>query len=158
MKNFVTTLLILTLFLFGAILAGTPSDNEKEIADNKKEIAEIEDEKEEVEEVEEIEEEAIEMTVAELNKAFENEAKGNKNYKGKNIIATGKVKSVRTCLGDYVLTIGDETEMGVSCTMKDNQEDIIAELEEGQEVRIKGICQEKCITVGMEDCEVIKAD
>ena len=94
----------------------------------------------------------VEISAEKLIKAYvDNEVKADTLYDGKTVIINGKVDRIDQT--DYLLSenefvvyvgTGDSLENCLRCYISEDQRDIVAELERGDEITLKG----KCVGVG----------
>jgi hypothetical protein len=87
-----------------------------------------------------------------------NEVKADKLYKDKLYEITGKVCNISVVLGSMSLSLeGDEFGItNVHLSLEDSQKDIVAELEDGQEITIQGTIEGLGWDVNVKDVKFIK--
>jgi hypothetical protein len=82
------------------------------------------------------------LSAADLIQAFsENEAEADRLYSGKVLEVHGKVKEIISHETAPILIIGNTGgTMNVSCYLQAEKPDPLAEIQEGDDVKVKGIC------------------
>ena len=109
----------------------------------------------------EVKEEAISITAADLIEAYDNnEIRANRLYKGKRLEIRGFVGNVaEDLLRNPFLVLTPErdpllTSLGVQCYVRDA--DVLAELDKGMEVVLRGKGGGKVLNVRVDDAEIVK--
>lgn len=88
----------------------------------------------------------------------QNEVKADNNFKNKKVYIKGKIQDFgKDVVNRPYITIGlYDYVSSVQCVFPENSSSIIAELQKGQNVVVKGVCKGKLLNVLFEDCELIK--
>lgn len=91
-----------------------------------------------------------------LNQFLSNEVLADKNYKDKYFFVEGNIESIgKDIIGDAYITFKtSEWIRKVQCMIAD--EDVVAQLQKGQKITIRGKCSGLLGNVLMRDCEVVK--
>ena len=94
-----------------------------------------------------------------LYKQFEeNEESANAKYLGKVVELTGTVKSVETDEnGDLTLMLPGDEMFGVSCKLNNNENKSAKKIQNGDEVKIKGVCSGKLMDVVLVNCSISRS-
>ena len=89
-----------------------------------------------------------------------NEVLADQKYKGKLIEVTGAIDSISKDLFDrpfVTVGSGEELELTVQCSLRNDQEGNAAKLFKGETVRVRGHCGGKMMNVQFDDCVVVAA-
>lgn len=86
----------------------------------------------------------------------ENEVAADKYYKGKKLIVSGTIADIgKDILDNAYITLRANSEgfRDVQCSFKD--QNVVAELRKGQQVRVKGKCDGLMMNVQLDRCELV---
>ncbi|HHX61965.1 MAG TPA: hypothetical protein GX707_14845 [Epulopiscium sp.] len=159
MKRILIPLIVLTLLLTGCVITD-PEESANVSSDNPTDTPTQAPETETTPEPTQEPEDTIPVSAEELLKAYdENEVKADNLYKDKTLEVTGIVKSIGKDIFDEVyITLGNDDDfaiISVQCYFKDKDEiDKVAELKEGDEVTVIGICEGGTLNVTLKKCNL----
>ena len=87
------------------------------------------------------------------------EKKANAKYLGKIVEVSGIIsEKTKDRIGNYNITLQGPDLAGIGCEFENKVQDKLANLKEGQEVKIKGICTGVLMDVVLVDCVIENND
>ncbi len=117
-------------------------------------------EKKELEDARETAAQSFALDAEQLVSAYEaNEVAADRTYRGRTITVSGRIRDIAKDLGDnmYVTLEGPgDSFRAVQCTFSARHEGTLAELSQGEYVRLVGHCEGLMANVQLEDCRLVK--
>lgn len=96
----------------------------------------------------------ITISVGDLYNEYKaDKAAADNKYKGKTLVVTGNYKQLS--VSRSILLISDKKDvLGVQCLFKDDQQNRVKSLSDGQTITVKGVCYGRVGNILLQDCSI----